>query len=188
MSQTFQSGGMGAHPRLDGLAATPFPSGVKGIAIEVTEAITPLVVWKKELRADSGGTGKLRGGLGQVMEIGSREDAPFAIFARFQRVDYPARGRNGGKDGAAGIVRLKSGAMLKSRGNQVIPNGDRLIVEMPGGGGLGNAAERDPALVAEDLRNGFISKESAREVYKVAVHDDLSVDVEGTSSLRGRSR
>jgi N-methylhydantoinase B len=188
MSQTFQSGGMGAHPRLDGLAATPFPSGVKGIAIEVTEAMTPLVVWKKELRADSGGSGKLRGGLGQVMEIGSREDAPFAIFARFQRVDFPARGRNGGQDGAAGIVRLGSGAMLKSRGNQVIPKGDRLIVEMPGGGGLGNAAERDPAMVVEDLRNGFISRASAREIYKVVVHDDFSVDMDGTSSLRGRSR
>jgi N-methylhydantoinase B len=184
MSQTFQSGGMGAHPKLDGLAATPFPSGVKGIAIEVTEAITPLVVWKKELRADSGGSGKLRGGLGQVMEIGSREDAPFAIFARFQRVDFPARGRNGGQDGAAGIVRLKSGATLKSRGNQVIPKGDRLIVEMPGGGGLGNEAERDPALVAQDLRNGFISKESAREVYKVVVCDDLSVDIMATNALR----
>jgi N-methylhydantoinase B len=188
MSQTFQSGGMGAHPKLDGLAATPFPSGVKAIAIEVTEAITPLVIWKKELRADSGGTGKLRGGLGQVMEIGSREDAPFAIFARFQRVDFPARGRNGGQDGAAGIVRLGSGAVLKSRGNQVIPKGDRLIVEMPGGGGLGKAAERDPALVADDLRNGFISKESAQEIYKVVVHDDLSIDVDATSSLRHRSR
>jgi N-methylhydantoinase B len=184
MSQTFQSGGMGAHPKLDGLAATPFPSGVKGIAIEVTEATTPLVVWKKELRADSGGSGKLRGGLGQVMEIGSREDAPFAIFARFQRVDFPARGRNGGKDGAAGIVRLKSGAMLKSRGNQVIPKGDRLVVEMPGGGGLGNAAARDPTLVAEDLRNGFISCQSAREVYKVVVCDDLSVDIMATNALR----
>ena len=185
MSQTFQSGGMGAHPKLDGLAATPFPSGVKAIAIEVTEATTPLVIWKKELRTDSGGTGKLRGGLGQVMEIGSREDAPFAIFARFQRVDFPARGRNGGEDGAAGIVRLMSGAMLKSRGNQVIPKGDRLIVEMPGGGGLGNAAERDPALVADDLRNAFISRESAREIYKVVVRDDLSVDVEETKALRG---
>jgi N-methylhydantoinase B len=185
MSQTFQSGGMGAHPKLDGLAATPFPSGVKAIAIEVTEATTPLVIWKKELRTDSGGTGKLRGGLGQVMEIGSREDAPFAIFARFQRVDFPARGRNGGKDGAVGIVRLMSGGMLKSRGNQVIPKGDRLIVEMPGGGGLGNAAERDPALVADDLRNGFISRASAREIYKVVVRDDLSVDAEETRALRG---
>jgi N-methylhydantoinase B len=78
--------------------------------------------------------------------------------------------------------------MLKSRGNQVIPAGDRLIVEMPGGGGLGDAAKRDPALVAQDLRNGFISEASAREVYGVVVRDDLSVDVDGTRSLRGRSR
>jgi len=161
---------------------------VKAIAVEVTEAITPLVVWRKELRADSGGAGRLRGGLGQVMEIGSREDAPFAIFARFQRVDYPARGRNGGQDGAPGIVRLRSGPALKSRGNQVIPKGDRLIVEMPGGGGLGNAAERDPQLVADDVRNGFISRESARNIYRVAVRVDLSVDVERTEQLRDTSR
>jgi len=92
--------------------------------------------------------------------------------------------RNGGEDGAPGSVRLKSGPALKSRGNQVIPKGDRLIVEMPGGGGLGNAAERDPALVADDVRNGFISRESAREVYKVVVRDDLSVDLDGTKELR----
>jgi N-methylhydantoinase B len=184
MSQTFQSGGMGAHPKLDGLAATPFPSGVKAIAVEVTEALTPLVVWKKELRADSGGAGHHRGGLGQVMEIGSREDAPFAIFARFQRVDYPARGRRDGSDGAAGIARLKSGSQLKSRGTQLIPKGDRLIVEMPGGGGLGNPAERDPELVAEDLHNGFISKESAQALYKVVVRGDRSVDLDATNKLR----
>ena len=152
--------------------------------VEATENFAPVVFWRKELRPGSGGAGQTRGGLGQVMEIGSREDAPFAIFARFQRVDHPARGRNGGKDGAAGVVRLKSGAALKSRGNQVIPKGDRLIVEMPGGGGLGNATERDPALVADDVRNGFISKESAREVYKVVVRDDLSVDVKVTNKLR----
>ena len=62
------------------------------------------MVWKKELRQDSGGAGLRRGGLGQVMEIGSREDAPFAIFARFQRVEFPARGRRGGMDGAAGTI------------------------------------------------------------------------------------
>ena len=55
-------------------------------------------------------------------------------------------------------------------------------------GGLGNATERDPTLVADDLRNGFISKESAQEIYKVVVRDDLSVDVEGTRKLRGTSR
>lgn len=166
MAQTYQSGGMGAHPRHDGLSATPFPSGVRAIAIEITEAMTPLVIWKRELRQDSGGAGRRRGGLGQVMEVGSREDAPFALFARFQRVDFPPRGRAGGRDGAAGTVELLSGAPIKSRGTQVIPAGDRLVVRMPGGGGIGDPAERDPALVARDVANGYISAGAAREFYK----------------------
>lgn len=184
-SQSFQSGGMGAHPKLDGLAATPFPSGVKSIAIEITEAMTPAVFWKKELRQDSGGAGARRGGLGQVMEIGSREDAPFAIFARFQRVDYPARGRNGGDDGAAGTVKLKSGKALGSRGTQTIPAGERLVVEMPGGGGLGAPATRDPGSVADDVRNGYVSRDAARTIYRVVLKDDFSLDRDATARLRG---
>ena len=183
-AQSFQSGGMGGHPNLDGLSATPFPSGVKAIATEITEALTPLVIWRKELRQDSGGAGKRRGGLGQIMEIGNRDGAPFAIYARFQRVDYPARGRRGGSDGASGAVSLKSGAPMKSRGTQIIPKYDRLIVQMPGGGGLGDPAERDPELVASDVGNGFIGKESARALYKVVLRGDLSVDSEATNKLR----
>ncbi len=184
ISQTSQSGGMGARPKLDGLAATTFPAGVKATAIEITEALTPLVVWKKELREGSGGAGRHRGGLGQVMEIGNREDAAFAVFARFQRIEYPARGRAGGADGAPGVVRLKSGLPIKSRGTQLVPKGDRLIVEMPGGGGLGNPLERAPELVADDLENGFIGRETARDLYKVVVRDDLSVDAQATAALR----
>jgi N-methylhydantoinase B len=184
MSQNFQSGGMGGRPHLDGLSATPFPSGVKAIAIEITEALTPLVVWKKELRRDSGGAGQHRGGLGQVMEISSREDAPFAIFARFQRVQFPARGRGGAMDGAAGTLKLRSGATLKSRGTQVVPKGDRLVIEMPGGGGLGDPATRDPKLVTDDVKNGLVSADCARNLYKVVVRSDLSLDVEATKRLR----
>ena len=184
MAQSFQSGGMGGHPKLDGLSATPFPSGVKAIAIEITEALTPLVIWRKELRQDSAGAGKHRGGLGQVMEIGNRDGAPFAIYARFQRVDYPARGRRGGLDGAAGAVGLKSGVPMKSRGTQIIPKDDRLIVKMPGGGGLGEPSERDPELVAGDVANRYVSTESARELYKVVLRSDLSVDFDGTKRLR----
>jgi N-methylhydantoinase B len=62
MSQNFQSGGMGGHPRHDGMSATAFPSGVKAIAM--IEAITPLLFWKRALRADSGGPGRYRGGRG----------------------------------------------------------------------------------------------------------------------------
>jgi N-methylhydantoinase B len=182
--QSFQNGGMGAHPRLDGLSATAYPSGVKSIAIEVTEALTPLVVWKKELRTDSGGAGRRRGGLGQVLEIGSREPAPFAIFARFQRVEYPARGRRGGMDGAAGTVNLKSGAPIKRNGTQLVPPGDRLIIELAGGGGLGSPLERPADLVLDDVKNGLVSRDRARDVYRVEVRDDLSIDEEATAKRR----
>ena len=183
-AQSFQSGGMGAHPLGDGLAATPFPSGVRAIAIEITEALTPLVFWKKELRADSGGPGRTRGGLGQVIELGSREAAPFALFARFERVDNPARGRAGGHDGAAGVLRLASGPMLKPKGTHVIAPGERLVAEMPGGGGYGPPVERDPAAVAADLRDGYIGAAAVRDVYKVVTRADFSVDVEATCALR----
>jgi N-methylhydantoinase B len=184
MSHSYQSGGMGALPDIDGVSATPFPSGVKAIATEITEALSPLVVWRKELRQDSGGAGKRRGGLGQIMEVGSRENAPFALYALFERVDFPARGRHGGRDGAAGTVRLKSGARLPAKGTQIVPSGDRLIIEMPGGGGNGDPTEREPARVEEDLRNEFVSPEAARTLYKVAVRPDLSVDLDATTRLR----
>src|SRR5256885_12393383 len=56
MTMSFHSGGAGARPHQDGLSATPFPSGVRNVPVEATEAITPLVIWRKELRPDSGGT------------------------------------------------------------------------------------------------------------------------------------
>lgn len=184
LSQNFQSGGMGAHWLHDGMAATPYPSGVKAISVEITEALTPLVFWRKELRRDSGGAGVFRGGLGQTIEVGSREDAPFAIFARFQRVKYPAAGRGGGADGAAGTLSLASGAAVLPRGTQVIPAGERLVVEMPGGGGLGEATQRDPAAVAYDVANGYVSRQAARDHYKVVIADDGQVDEALTAHAR----
>ena len=68
---SFHAGGAGARPGKDGLSATAFPSGVRNMPIEVNEALSPLVVWKKEYRQDSGGAGEFRGGLGQVMEVGT---------------------------------------------------------------------------------------------------------------------
>ncbi len=73
----------------------------------------------------------------------------------------PPRGRDGGGDGAPGRVSLKSGAALRTKGFQVIPDGDRLVLELPGGGGTGNPAERDPAAVARDLRDGLVSPAGA---------------------------
>jgi N-methylhydantoinase B len=167
MVNSFHSGGAGARPAQDGLSATPFPSGVRNVPVEATEAITPLVIWRKELRQDSGGAGRYRGGLGQVMEVGSREDAAFGIFARFERVQHPARGRSGGEAGAVGRLSLASGTVLKAKGLGVVPAGERLVIEMPGGGGMGKPSERDPEAVRRDVRLGYVSAAAADRDYGI---------------------
>ena len=131
------TGGTGARPNADGLNATAFPSGVSGVPVEVIETITPLVYWRKEFRAESGGDGKYCGGMGQVIEIGHRDGHPFYLFAALDRIKNPARGRFGGEDGAPGRVSLRSGGTLNGKGKQLIPGGDVLVVETPGGGGYG---------------------------------------------------
>jgi N-methylhydantoinase B len=164
---TFNSGGTGARPTLDGLDATAFPSGVRTMPVEATENVSPLVFWRKELREGSGGAGRTRGGMGQVMEVGTKGELEYAVNATFDRIANAPKGRDGGHDGAAGAVRLKSGKVLRPKGFQVIPDGDRLILEMPGGGGMGDPRARDPALVARDVRDGLVSAAEAREVYGV---------------------
>ena len=142
---------------------------MRNVPIEVNETISPIVVWKKEYRQDSGGAGEFRGGLGQVMEVGTLDTAPFAISAYYDRIDHPPRGRDGGQDGAAGAVDPASGTSLRGKGQQTVPQKDRVIIAMPGGGGLGNPRRRAVAVVADDVRQGFISAEAARRDYGVAV-------------------
>ena len=56
---------------------------------------------------------------------------------------------------------------LKPKGLQVVPAGERLVIEMPGGGGMGPAAERDPDAVRRDVRLGYLSAEAAKRDYGV---------------------
>ncbi len=184
MVMSFHSGGAGARPTIDGLSATPFPSGVRNVPIEITEAITPIVIWRKEYRADSGGAGTYRGGLGQRMEITNREGAAFGIFATFERTQFAARGREGAAAGALGRLTLASGPTLRNKGFQVIPENDRLIVEMPGGGGYGDPMARDVQAVLDDVRHGLVSRQAAERDYGVSIREDLTVDVEQTAANR----
>ena len=181
---SFHSGGTGARPGKDGLSATAFPSGVRNVPVEVTEAMSPLLIRRKEYRIDSGGAGRYRGGLGQVMEVVTLDDAAFAISANYDRVVYPPRGRNGGKDGKPGVLSLGSGAMLKSKGQQTIPKTEAVIIEMPGGGGLGDPFERDPMKVAEDVDFGLVSRQAAERDYGVMLRDDHTVDHDATAARR----
>jgi N-methylhydantoinase B len=183
---TFNSGGTGARPGRDGLDGTAFPSGVRTMPVEATENIAPVVFWQKELRPDSAGAGRTRGGFGQIMEIATKGELEFAVNAIFDRVANAPKGRDGGGDGARGTVTLgRSGANLRTKGFQIIPDGERLLLLLPGGGGMGAAAERDPALVARDVRDGLVSPTAAREVYKVAIAANGGVDAAETAGLRG---
>jgi len=168
-AMSFHSGGAGARPTKDGLSATPFPSGVRNVPCEVLETVSPLVVWKKQLRRDSGGVGKYRGGLGQTMVLGNREKAEFAIFATFDRIKNPPRGRDSGGPGAAGSLKLGSGTTMRGMGRQAIPIGDCLVVNMPGGGGFGDPGERAPEAVAADVKAGYVSAEAALRDYGVKI-------------------
>ena len=181
---TFNSGGTGARPTQDGLNATAFPSGVRTMPVEATENVAPIILWRKELKPDSGGAGRTRGGVGQIMEIGTKGDLEFAVNASFDRIANAPKGREGGLDGAAGRVARRSGHTLRTKGFQVIPDGDRLILELPGGAGMGAPAARDPVLVARDVRDGLVSAENARPLYKVALTQGFAVDEVETRRLR----
>ena len=156
----FNSGGTGARPGLDGLAATAFPSGVHTMPVEATEHTGPIVIWRKELRPDSGGAGRMRGGLGQVIEIAPAAGHEFDFSAMFDRVNHPARGRDGGEDGAVGVVELDDGTKLRPKGWQHVPAGRRLILEAPGGGGFGPPSARSAADHAADIKAGYVTAQA----------------------------
>ena len=169
---TFNSGGTGARPNFDGLSATAFPSGVSTMSVEATEHVGPVTIWRKELRSGSGGAGTTRGGFGQIIEIEPRAGYDFYFNAMFDRVDHPARGREGGGAGEAGRVALADGTKLRSKGRQLIKSGQRLRLSLPGGGGYGDPANRAPALVAADLAAGLISSQDAKADYGYGADDD----------------
>ena len=158
---TFNSGGAGARPGQDGLNATAFPSGVMTMPVEATEHAGPVIIWRKELRPDSGGAGRMRGGLGQYMEVGAIEGYEFDIQAMFDRATYPARGRRGGQSGAPTTIARDDGTPMRAKGKQFVPHRARVQMAFPGGGGYGDPALRDPALVRRDLARGYISPQTA---------------------------
>lgn len=161
----FNSGGTGARPSVDGLSATAFPSGVSTMSVEATEHVGPITVWRKDLRMGSGGAGATRGGLGQTIEIEPRDGYDIYFNAMFDRVENPALGRDGGGAGAAGRVELADGTKLRSKGRQLIKNGQRLKLSLPGGGGYGAPEHRNAEDIAKDLRAGLITPAQAKQDY-----------------------
>ncbi|KVK88108.1 5-oxoprolinase [Burkholderia cepacia] len=165
----FNSGGTGARAELDGLSTTAFPSGVHAMSVEATEQVGPIVVWRKEMRSGSGGAGKHRGGLGQIVEIGPRTGYEFRFNAMFDRIDHPARGHAGGKSGAAGQVTLSDGTKMKGKGTQAVGEYQRVVLSLPGGGGVGSPEQRSKEELLRDIRNEYISEAQLRDDYGITL-------------------
>ena len=192
----FQVGGTGARPSKDGLNAVGFPSGVAGVPAEVIESLSPVILQRRQLRPDSGGTGKWRGGLGQLTEFSRRGDGKWSVSSIADRTVYPAPGLLGGQPGAAGEVRLGDGTRLHAKALVDLRPGDVVHVNLPGGGGYGDPLKRDIEKVRWDVIEGYITVEEAERQYGVAIRyqgnpDDLVklpakwvIDASKTAELR----
>ena len=147
------------------MSATAFPSGVMTMPVEATEHTGPILIWRKELRPDSGGAGRRRGGLGQFMEVGAMPGHEFDFSAMFDRIDHPAQGRDGGQPGAPTRIVRSDGTVMRGKGKQFVPHGQKVLLEFPGGGGYGPPSERDKNRIERDLHRGYISAAAAMRDY-----------------------
>jgi N-methylhydantoinase B len=187
-------GGWGAKHNEDGMNATVcLNDGDTHISpCEQVEAKYPILFLNHALRDDSGGAGTYRGGLGTEQIIEAR--APITATLRVERVHCKPWGLAGGLDAMGNEVSLVvDGKEVTGLANGKVAQrrlkaGDRFIYRAGGGGGFGPPQERDPQRVADDVRQGYVTRERARELYGVALDDAGAVDAAGTEALRQRLR
>ena len=188
-------GGAGGRTGKDGLSGTNVnQSNAKIAPIEIIESEFPTRLKRFELIQDSGGAGRSRGGLGIRREYLNLEDARFSI--RSAKHVIPAQGLAGGAPGRTGDIRINPGTpdekQLPTRyADYPLKAGDVFRLEFPGGGGFGNALEREPERVIDDVREGYVSPEAALEYYGVAVRRQgrgWTVDADATEQHRAEMR
>jgi N-methylhydantoinase B len=188
-SVIIRGGGMGASAAGDGNYVYIFPANGANTPVEIFESDTPLIVEKRELVADSGGPGNMKGGLGkrELFRVPDDEYAPIPpvnLGIQAGRFTYPAEGLFGGKPGTRAQF-LVNGEPGNSYGLTQMKPGDVVTIDAPGGGGYGNPLERDPEMVASDVMEGYVGLESARTDYGVAINPETyEVDEKETKKLR----
>ena len=155
--------------------ATAFPSGVMTMPIEATEHTGPIIIWRKELRPDSGGAGKFRGGLGQYINIGTFKGYEFDVSLMFDRVHNPALGRKGGLAGGATIVTQDNGKKMRGKGIQFVEEGRLIKMSLPGGAGYGPPNQRSRALVLKDVILGYVSIENAKKQFDLTSAEIIEI-------------
>ncbi len=188
-SVVIRGGGMGASSTNDGYYDYIFPANGANTPIEILESDTPLIVETRGVLTDSGGPGKMKGGLGRrvVFRVPDDEYAPIPpvnLGIQSGRFRYPPEGLFGGKDGSRAQF-LINGKKGNPYGLTQLRPGDVVIMDAAGGGGYGNPLERDIELIENDVANGYVSIESAREDYGVVINPQtMKADWDATEKLR----
>jgi N-methylhydantoinase B len=187
----FFGGGLGGNPETDGLNHGNNPISTATIPpLEILESLYPVRFTQWALRPDSGGPGLHRGGLGAIYEIAPLTEGDTDVFLLGERGKFPPFGVNGGK--AASLNRFlyrdetgEHGVPLVTKTTDVkVDRRGFVRLESPGGGGFGDPHRRDPSQVARDVRLGYVTRDSARDHYAVALRADGSVDEAATAGLR----
>jgi len=159
------SGGFGARPTKDGLSTTAAPTNIKAASVEALEEKTTNFLYReKRLITDSGGDGKYRGGLGQRIRLECATDHPIALNTMYSRTRHRPQGLLGGHPGALRQLKI-NGEARPGKSEQVLNQGDVLTLEEAGGGGLYAPEDRARERVVADVKNGYISPETAEDVY-----------------------
>lgn len=193
------NGGPGG-PRCDGWVTYAMPDCAKTVyidSVEVIEQKYPLHFEKVRLLTDSGGAGRYRGGPASEVVFGPARKNEMQVFYAADFAERPPRGVLGGMSGrgaeAARVGTDGTEVPLPPMGGADLAPGERIRGIEAGGGGYGDPLDRDLELVIEDALEGWVSLESAEQIYGVVVAgsiDDgsLTADPSATASLRQRLR
>ena len=188
-----RGGGMGAGSSMDGHHCAIFPANGANTPVEILESDTPLRVIERSLLTDSGGAGKKRGGLGRKMVVHVPDDKlssphPVTIAVQAGRFQYPPEGLFEGGPGSKALF-IRNGELADPSGLTFAEPGDYVEFHSAGGGGYGSPFERDPHEVAQDVQDGYVSLEKAREDYGVIITpDSLEVNEAETVAYRQQMR
>lgn len=190
VTQSIEGGGWGGRPWEDGESASVSvcQGDVHNAPIEKMELRWPIVVNRRELRQDSGGAGRHRGGLGLDVEVQGLVEGTWTL-GDTGRHRYPPWGLNGGCPArpSDSLLRLPEESSFSHVDlvRQQVPAGTTAIVVTAGGGGWGDPLERGVDLVRGDVVDGYVSIAGARDQYGVVFSPGtFDVDAVATRALR----